>query len=204
MFMGPLEQVKPWSTKGVEGVNRFLNRAWRLFFGEGEEEKFNISDAQPDREQLKVLHEAIKKVTEDIDSMRFNTAISALMIFVNEANGWDSLPKAVAEPFVILLSPFAPHLAEELWNRLGHEESLAYESWPSYNEEYLKSESIEMAVQVNGKVRANISVPADQAKNKEFVIGLAKQQKNIQRYLDGTTMIKEIFVPGRIVNLVVK
>lgn len=204
MFMGPLEQVKPWSTKGVEGVNRFLNRSWRLFFGDAEEEILNISDSEPTSEQLKTLHEAIKKVTEDIENMRFNTAISALMIFVNEAINWDSIPKTIAESFVILLSPFSPHIAEEMWNRLGYKNSLAYEEWPEYNEEYLKSDSIEIPVQVNGKVRANITIPSDRIKDKEFVIGLAKQQEKIQKYLDGTTMIKEIFVPGRIVNLVVK
>jgi leucyl-tRNA synthetase len=204
MFMGPLEQVKPWSTKGVEGVNRFLNRSWRLFFGEGDADRFNISDMEPDKQQLKILHETIKKVTEDIENMRFNTAISALMIFVNEAYSWDSVPKSVAEPFVRLLSPFAPHIAEELWNRLGNHKTLAYEQWPAFNEEYLKSESLEMAVQVNGKVRANISVPSDKVEDREFVIGLAKQQKNIIRHLDGSTIIKEIYVPGRILNLVVK
>ncbi len=204
MFMGPLEQVKPWSTKGVEGVNRFLNRTWRLFFGDADEEKLNISEENPSSEQLKVLHEAIKKVTEDIENMRFNTAISALMIFVNEANGWDNVPRSVAEPFVILLSPFAPHIAEEIWNRLGHDESLAYEEWPQLNEDFLVDESVEIPVQVNGKVRANITVPADKQKDKDFVIGLAKQQKNIIRHLEGTSIVKEIFVPGRIVNLVVK
>lgn len=204
MFMGPLEQVKPWSTKGVEGVNRFLNRVWRLFFGDGEEDLLNVSDTEANKDQLKVLHEAIKKVTEDIEGMRFNTAISALMIFVNEANDWDTVPRKIAEPYVKLLSPFAPHVAEEIWNRLGHNESLAHEDWPVLNEEYLKSETIEMAVQVNGKVRANIEIPSEKKNDKEFVIGLAKQQKNIERHLDGTTMIKEIFVPGRIVNLVVK
>lgn len=204
MFMGPLEQVKPWSTKGVEGVNRFLNRSWRLFFGDAEEEVFNVSDSEPTAEQLKTLHEAIKKVTEDIENMRFNTAISALMIFVNEANSWDSIPKSIADSFVLLLSPFSPHIAEEIWNRLGHTDSLAYEKWPQFNEEYLKSDSIEMPVQVNGKVRANITIPSDRVQDKEFIIGLAKQQENVQKYLDGTTMIKEIFVPGRIVNLVVK
>ncbi len=204
MFMGPLEQVKPWSTKGVEGVNRFLNRTWRLFFGENKEEKINISEDNPSSEQLKVLHEAIKKVTEDIENMRFNTAISALMIFVNEANSWENVPRSVAEPFLILLSPFAPHIAEEIWNRLGHKQSLAHEDWPQFKEEFLVEESVEIPVQVNGKVRANITVPADKQKDKEFVIGLAKQQKNIIRYLDKTTIIKEIFVPGRIVNLVVK
>jgi len=204
MFMGPLEQVKPWSTKGVEGVNRFLNRTWRLFFGDADEEKLNISEENPSSEQLKVLHEAIKKVTEDIENMRFNTAISALMIFVNEANGWDNVPRSVAEPFVMLLSPFAPHIAEEIWNRLGHDESLAYEEWPQLNEDFLVDESVEIPVQVNGKVRANITVPADKQKDKDFVIGLAKQQKNIIRHLEGTSIVKEIFVPGRIVNLVVK
>jgi len=204
MFMGPLEQVKPWSTKGVEGVNRFLNRVWRLFFGDGEEDVLNVSDIEADKDQLKVLHEAIKKVTEDIEGMRFNTAISALMIFVNEANDWKTVPKSIAEPYVKLLSPFAPHIAEEIWSRLGHDESLALEDWPVLNEEYLKSDTIEMAIQVNGKVRANIEFPADKKTDKEFVLGLAKQQKNIQRYLDGTTIVKEIFVPGRIVNLVVK
>jgi len=205
MFMGPLEQVKPWSTKGVEGVNRFLNRAWRLFFGDNhEEEILNITDEEPSKEQLKVLHEAIQKVSEDIEGLRFNTAIAALMIFVNEANQWEGVPRSVAEPFVKLLSPFAPHIAEEIWSRFGHDESLAYEPWPELVEEYLKAETIDMPVQVNGKVRANITVPADKSKDKDFVLGLAKQQENVERYLDDTTIVKEIFVPGRIVNLVVK
>ena len=204
MFMGPLEQVKPWSTKGVEGVNRFLNRSWRLFFGDGDEEILNVSDTEPTKEQLQTLHEAIKKVTEDIENMRFNTAISALMIFVNEAMNWDTLPKSVADSFVLLLSPFSPHIAEEMWSRLGYKETLAYEDWPVFNEEYLKSDTIEIPVQVNGKVRANITIPSDRIQDKNFVIGLAKQHQNIEKYLDGTTMIKEIFVPGRIVNLVVK
>lgn len=204
MFMGPLEQVKPWSTKGVEGVNRFLNRAWRLFLGDGDEDILNVTDTEPNPDQLKVLHEAIKKVTDDIENMRFNTGISALMIFVNEANQWESVPRKIAETFVILLSPFAPHISEELWSRLGHKDTLAYETWPDFNEEYLKSDLVEYPVQVNGKVRANIEVPADKAKDKNFVLGLAKQQKNVKKHLDGTTIIKEIFVPGRIINLVVK
>jgi leucyl-tRNA synthetase len=206
MFMGPLEQVKPWSTKGVEGVNRFLNRAWRLFFGdEQEEDVFNLTDDEASKEQLKTLHEAIKKVSEDIEGLRFNTAISALMIFVNEANQWEGgVPRSVAEPFVKLLSPFAPHIAEEIWSKFCHNESLAYEPWPELVEEYLKAESIDMPVQVNGKVRANITVPAEKAKDKDFVLGLAKQQENVERYLDDSTIVKEIFVPGRIVNLVVK
>ena len=203
MFMGPLEQVKPWSTKGVEGVNRFLNRSWRLFLA-GNDNEWRVTETEPNRDQLKVLHEAIKKVTDDIENMSCNTAISALLIFVNEAIQWDSLPKEIAETFLILLSPFAPHIAEELWSQLGHKESIAFAVWPEHNEDYLKSDTIELPIQVNGKVRANITIPADRVKDKDFVIGLAKQNKNIERHLDGTVMIKEIFVPGRIVNLVVK
>lgn len=204
MFMGPLEQVKPWSTKGVEGVNRFLSRAWRLIVGDQDEASLLSKDAEPSAEQLKVLHEAIKKVTDDIESMRFNTAISALMIFVNEARQWDALSPEIAKPFVKLLSPFAPHVAEELWSYLGSDHTIAYEEWPVLNEEYLVENTIAYPVQVNGKVRANIEVPTDRAKDKNYVIGLAKEQENIQRYLDGSTIIKEIFVPERIINFVVK
>ncbi len=204
MFMGPLEQVKPWSTKGVEGVNRFLSRAWRLIVGDQDEASLLSKDAEPSAEQLKVLHEAIKKVTDDIESMRFNTAISALMIFVNEARQWDALSPEIAKPFVKLLSPFAPHVAEELWSYLGSDHTIAYEEWPVLNEEYLVENTIAYPVQVNGKVRANIEVPTDRAKDKNYVIGLAKEQENIQRYLDGSTIIKEIFVLERIINFVVK
>jgi leucyl-tRNA synthetase len=205
MFMGPLEQVKPWSTKGVEGVFRFLNRVWRLVF---DEETGNLSkiltDEKPSKEHLKLLHETIQKVTDDIEDMRFNTAISALMIFVNEANQWDKIPVDIIKPFLLILSPFAPHLAEEIWNQLGNENTLAYESWPEVNEEYLKEESVMYPVQVNGKMRGEVHVPADKAKQKDFVLGEAKKEKNVQRYLDGSTIVKEIFVPGRIVNIVVR
>ncbi|HLR91225.1 MAG TPA: leucine--tRNA ligase [Balneolaceae bacterium] len=204
MFMGPLEQVKPWSTKGVEGVNRFLNRVWRLYFGDRDHPGVQITDAEPTAEQRKVLHETIKKVTEDIDGMRFNTAISALMIFVNEAGQWKTFPKETAQTYAILLSPFAPHVAEEIWSRLGNTETLAYEEWPAFNEEYLKEDVLEMAVQVNGKVRANIQVPAEKMKDKAYGLELARKQKNVSRYLEGTTVLKEIFVPGRIINFVIK
>ncbi|MEX2363188.1 MAG: class I tRNA ligase family protein, partial [Balneolaceae bacterium] len=168
MFMGPLEQVKPWSTKGVEGVNRFLNRVWRLLVDE-DSGAINpkIKNTEAEKEHLKPLHEAIKKVTEDIEAMRFNTAISALMIFVNEANGWKEIPLTVAKEFVQILNPFAPHISEELWKLLGNEKSLAYTEWPEFNEEHLKADSVTYPVQINGKVRADIEVPADKAKDKE-------------------------------------
>lgn len=204
MFMGPLEQVKPWSTKGVEGVNRFLGRAWRMIVGDQDEASLLVENAEVTPHQLKVLHEAIKKVTDDIENMRFNTAISALMIFTNEARQWDELPSGIAKPFVKLLSPFAPHIAEELWSYLGSDQTITYEKWPEFKEEYLVEDSISYPIQVNGKVRANIEVSADKAKDKEFVISLAKKQENIQKYLDGATIVKEIFVPERIINFVIK
>lgn len=205
MFMGPLEQVKPWSTKGVEGVNRFLNRVWRLLVDEDSGKiSEKVKDIQAEKKHLKPLHEAIKKVSEDIESLRFNTAISALMIFVNEANGWDKIPLSVAKEFIQVLNPFAPHITEELWKMLGHDNTLAYEDWPEFNEEYLKADSIIYPVQVNGKVRADIEVDTDKAKDKEYVLGLAKEEENVAKYLAEGNLVKEIFVPGKIVNLVVK
>ena len=143
MFMGPLTQVKPWSMKGVEGVARFLNRVYRLVVDEETRAlSAKLSDAEPTREQLRALHVAIKKVTGDIEKMEYNTAISAMMIFVNEAQTWDALPRTIVEPFLLILSPFAPHLAEELWNRLGNEDTLAYEPWPVWKEEFLQEKPL--------------------------------------------------------------
>jgi leucyl-tRNA synthetase len=195
MFMGPLEQTKPWSTSGVEGVHRFLSRAWRLAT------ENEVTDAEPSREQLRTLHTAIKKVTEDIDGLRFNTAIAAMMEFVNDANKWDTVPKAVLEDFVLLLAPFAPHLGEELWQRLGHDESLTYTDWPTWDEEVLKEDEIEIAVQVMGKLRGTVTVAADAPK--DAVLEAARSEENVARYLAEGTVRKEIFVPGRLVNFVV-
>ncbi|HCT55169.1 MAG TPA: leucine--tRNA ligase, partial [Balneola sp.] len=205
MFMGPLEQVKPWSTKGVEGVNRFLNRAWRLLINEDSGElSSKINEDEPTKDQLKALHEAIKKVTEDIESLRFNTAISSLMIFTNEANQWKTIPKSIAQDFVILLSPFAPHICEELWKMLGNNDSIAYAEWPEFVEEYLKEDSILYPIQINGKVRSEINISSQKAGDKEYVLEQAKQDEKIKEYLKDSDIIKEIFVPQRIINLVVK
>ncbi|MGM0588819.1 MAG: leucine--tRNA ligase [Bacteroidota bacterium] len=204
MFMGPLEQVKPWSTKDVEGVHRFLNRVWRLVIDDDGSMKSTVVDSDPERAQLKVLHEAIQKVSDDVEGLRFNTAISAMMIFVNEANKWDILPRDIIEPFLKLVSPFAPHIAEELWSRLGHEESIAYEPWPEFKKEYLKEETIMYPIQVNGKMRGEIHVDADKAQDKTFVLEQARTEDNVSKYLADGEVVKEIFVPGRIVNFVVK
>ena len=205
MFMGPLEQVKPWSTQGVEGVFRYLNRVWRLIINEETGElNDDVVDAEPDHEQMKVLHETIRKVTEDIESIKFNTAISALMIFNNEAQKWQKKPREIVQVYMKLLSPFAPHISEELWNRLGNENTLAYESWPEWKEEYLKSDTHNYAIQVNGKVRGQIEVPSDKATDKEYVLGEARQHKTVAKYLDEGNVVKEIFVPKKIINFVVK
>ena len=200
MFMGPLEQVKPWSTRGTEGVSRFLNRVWRLIVGD-EEGGSSATDEDPSREQLFALHSMIKKVTEDIEALRFNTAIAAMMEFVNEAYRWESVPKSIANPFVQVLSPFAPHLGEELWERLGNPPSVVQADWPTVNADYLVQDEMEIAVQVNGKVRATIRVSASSPK--DTILDVARSHENVRRHFNGKTLRKEIYVPGRIVNFVV-
>ncbi len=205
MFMGPLEQVKPWSTRGVEGVHRFLNRVWRLLIDEQTGElSEKVGESEPTAEQLRILHETIQKVTEDIEEMRFNTAISALMIFINEAYQWESLPSDVIRTFILLLSPFAPHMAEELWQRFGGEGTVSLEPWPEVDENLLKPESVMVPVQINGKVRGEVYLPTDRAEDKEFALEEAKKVANVSRYLEEGTIVKEIFVPGRIINIVVR
>ncbi len=194
LFMGPLEQVKPWSTRGVQGTFRFLRRVWMLLT------ERKIDDTSPSVEQLRVLHKTIARVSEDIESLRMNTAIAALMEFVNAAYKWSSVPRAIAKPFVLLLAPFAPHISEELWEQLGHSQSLAYVPWPESQAQYLVDEFVKVPVQVNGKVRATIQVAPDADKNQ--VLELAKSNKNVQRFLNNKPPRREIYVPGRIVNLV--
>ena len=223
MFMGPLEMVKPWNTKGVEGVYRFLGRVWRMFIDEKSEQDFEQqltvnpergpellaalklndavghSDATP--EQLKVLHTCIKKVTEDMEHLRFNTAISAMMVFTNEASNWDIRPLSVMNDFMLLLAPFAPHIAEELYSKAnGDDSTLAYQPWPSHDEAYLIESTIEMAVQVNGKLRDRIQIPADM--DKSDIERIAVECENVQRHTEGKNVKKVIVIPGKLVNIV--
>lgn len=201
MFMGPLEQAKPWNTRSVDGVHRFLARSYRLLLDADTGHLGGVTEAEPSADELRTLHATIQKVSDDIDGLRFNTAISALMEFVNAATKWDTVPRAVAEPFVLLLAPFAPHLAEELWAQLGHDDTLAYEPWPEADPELLKEDTVEIAVQVNGKLRGTVSVDADAGK--DAMLAAAREEPNVAKYLAEGTVRKEIAVPGRLVNFVV-
>jgi leucyl-tRNA synthetase len=202
MFMGPLDQVKPWSTRSVDGTHRFLNRAWRLIVDERSDTlATTLADRAPTAEELRLMHQTIAKVGEDIEALRFNTAISALMEFTNAAYKWGSLPKGLAQQFVLLLAPLAPHLAEELWQRLGRTASLAYEPWPTYEPKYLVTATVEIPVQINGKMRGRIEVPSDA--DEQQVIELARADETVVRYLEGKELKRAIYVRGRIVNFVV-
>jgi leucyl-tRNA synthetase len=228
MFMGPLEMVKPWSTKGVEGVYRFLGRVWRLFVDEQSETEFEqnlttdpergaellgnirlatgIKDIQPTATQLKTLHGCIKKVTEDLDGLRFNTAISALMVFINEAMTWEAKPASVLRDFLILLQPFAPHVAEELWSKLhasGNTQpapALAYVAWPGYDPALLVEDILEIPVQVNGKLRDVIKVPANATQADLEAAAMASEK--MKPFLEGKTIRKVIVLPKKLVNIV--
>jgi leucyl-tRNA synthetase len=203
MFMGPLEQVKPWNTRSVAGVARFLSRAWSLIVSDSGELRPQIVHAPPDPQDnlTREYHKRVKKVTEDIEAMRFNTALSALMEFSNEAHKAERLPRALVEGFVLILSPFAPHLAEELWQRLGHDKTLAYEHWPTYDPELVRDATVKVPVQVNGKLRATIEVEADA--DQTAILQIARAHEKVQSHLSGKTIRREVVVPGRLVNFVV-
>jgi Leucyl-tRNA synthetase len=203
MFMGPLEATKPWNTNGVDGAYRFLNRVYRLFVTEeGQINPAIRDDAKGDEAFTRTLHKTIKKVTQDTEALRFNTAISQLMIFINEAYKQTELPKPAMETFVKMLAPYAPHLAEELWEGLGHGETVTYAEWPTWDEELTKENEVEIAVQVNGKIRARVVVPAEALQPE--VEALAFAVPETQEAIAGKEIVKKILVPGRLLNLVVK
>lgn len=202
MFMGPLEQVKPWGTKGVQGMSRFLARVWRLIVDvETNSCAAVVSDSEATAEQRKLLHQTIRKVTEDTEALRFNTAISCMMEYTNAATKWDTRPREVLEPLLSMLGIYAPHVSEELWSILGHETPLITEPWPKYVAEYDVEESLMIVVQVNGKVRSKLSVPA--TATKEDILAEALVQTGVKKFTDGMTIRKQIYVPNKLVNLVV-
>ena len=201
MFLGPLEAMKPWNTKGIEGIARFLRKAWRLVVGEDGELQANLQpDATLDKETERILHATIQKVTEDYEALAFNTAISQMMICLNHLTKATELPKQAAEDFIRLLAPLAPHIAEELWQRIGHKESIALAGWPEFDPEKLIEDSIKIVFQVNGKYRADENLPADISK--EDAIAAAKANERVQPHIEGKSIKREIYVPGKIVNIV--
>ncbi len=193
MFMGPLEVSKPWSTRGITGAKRFLERIWRIT-------EIPLTDEEPSGELLRVLHKTIKKVSHDTARLEFNTAIAQMMIFLNEAAGLPRMPRKLWTPFVLMLSPYAPHLAEELWEKLGNAPSISRQPWPSWKEELTTEDLMEVVFQINGRIRAKESFPVGTGEDalKEKALG----HERIRELLAGKEIRKVIVVPGKLVNIV--
>ncbi|AKP03527.1 leucine--tRNA ligase [Companilactobacillus pabuli] len=204
MFMGPLDASIAWSENGLSGSAKFLDRVWNLFINDDDYSTIRegfLTDTN-DGKLDKVYNETVKKVTEDFDALHFNTAISQMMVFVNEAHKVDTMPKAYAEGLVQLLAPIAPHMMEELWSKFGHDESISYAKWPTYDESKLVSDTVEIIVQVNGKLRDKLEVATDTGKAK--LEELARNDEKVQKFIDGKNIVKVIVIPNKIVNIVVK
>src|SRR5690554_2444228 len=199
MFLGPLEQSKPWDTNGIDGVHKFLRKVWRLFVDK--EGQLVVSDAQATAEELKVLHRTIKKTSDDVERFSFNTAISSFMICVNDLNDLKCNKRAILEPLLVLLAPFAPHLCEELWHKLGHEGSICDAQWPAFNADHLVESSIQYPVSFNGKMRFKLELPADMSPAEVEKAVLADEQA--QKWIADKEVKKVIVVPGKIINIVV-
>ncbi len=199
MFLGPIEQSKPWDTKGIDGVNRFLRKFWKLFY---DGENFIVNEEAPLKEDLKTLHKLIGKVQTDIENFSYNTSISAFMIAVNDLSDRKCSRKAILEPLVVLLSPFAPHICEELWEAMGHKESVSKATFPEYVDEYTVEDNCTYAVSFNGKTRFTVDLP--KAMGKEEVEKTVRENPSTDKYLGGKAIVKVIVVPGKIVNIVVK
>ena len=221
MFMGPIDSAKPWDPNGIDGSKKFLDRVWRLFVESGKvqdvstnvlsNDSANNSNTENGENSInknayknleKVYNYTVKKVTNDYENMYFNTAISQMMIFINSASKEDVIPKEYAEGFIKLLNPVAPHITEEIWNRFGHDNTITYEAWPTYDETKLVEDTVEIPVQINGKVRATVSISIDASEDE--VKNIVHQNSNIQAQLEGKTVVKEIYVKNKIYNIVVK
>ena len=200
MFLGPINQSKPWDSNGIDGCFRFLRKTWNLFYPKNGD--WAVTDAEPTKDNLKTLHKLIKKVTEDIEEFSYNTAVPAFMIAVGELAQQKCVSRAVLEQLVALLAPFTPHICEDLWHTLGHEGTVCDAPWPVFNEEYLKESSQTLSVSFNGKTRFTLDFDADATKEAIQEATLASEQA--QKYLEGKQIVKIIVVPGRIVNIVVK
>jgi len=201
MFLGPLETMKPWNTSGVDGITRFLDRVWRLCVDEDGAPSRGLADVEPDPATARLVHQTVKKVTEDIEGLKFNTAIAQMMVLVNELTRLERRPRVSIEALVLVLAPFAPHIGEELWRRLGHPESLAREPWPTWDPAQALAETVTVAVQVNGKLRATLELPRGASRETAHEAALADER--IRRHLEGVAVRKVIHVPDKLLNLVV-
>ncbi len=199
MFLGPLEQSKPWNTAGISGTHSFLKKLWRQFHT-GQDGAFMVSEAEPSKESWKTLHKTIKKVEEDIENFSFNTSVSTFMICVNELSSQKCISRKVLEPLAILISPYAPHIAEELWEKLGHSTSIATAPFPKFEEKYLVESSKEYPISFNGKMKFTMELSLDLSKEEIETAVLANEKT--QQLLQGRTPKKVIVVPGKIVNIV--
>ena len=197
MFLGPIDKSKPWNTAGISGVFSFLNKFWNLFH---RNEKFYVSDNQPSNEVLKIYHKTVKKVVNDIDNFSFNTSVSAFMICINELSSLGCNSRYILSNLCILLSPFAPHICEEIWSLLGNDKSISYEKYPEFDEKFLEESVIEYPVSFNGKLRFRISLQRNiELKEVESIVN---SHELTNKYLDGKSIKKIIFVPKKIINVV--
>ena len=201
MFLGPLEQAKPWNTAGITGVHGFLKKLWKLYHS-GPDDAFFVDDnpTSGGQEGMKTLHKTIKKVLEDIEDFSFNTSVSTFMIAVNELTSQKCTARMVLEPFLILISPYAPHIAEELWQKLGHADSISTAPFPKFEEKYLVESTKEYPISFNGKMRFTLELPLDM--NKDEIESAVMSHEKTAHYLEGRTPKKVIIVPGKIVNIV--
>lgn len=200
MFLGPINQSKPWDSNGIDGCFRFLRKAWNLFFDKAG--NLSVSDEAPSKENLKTLHKLIKKVSDDIEVFSYNTSVPAFMIAVGELAQQRCNARAILEPLIVLLAPFTPHIAEELWHLMGHETTVCDAQWPAFNEEYLKEDTVTMGVSFNGKTRFTLDFPADATK--DAIEQEVMQSEQAKKYLEGMQVVKVIVVPRKIVNIVLK
>lgn len=199
MFLGPLEQSKPWDTNGIDGVHKFLRKTWRLFIEK--DNSLKLTNEQPTPEELKVLHRTIKKTADDVERFSFNTAVSSFMICVNELTDLKCNKRAILEPLLVLLAPFAPHMAEELWHRIGNNNTICDAQWPVLNEAFLVENSVMYPVSFNGKTRFKLELPANLAAPEIEKAALENEQT--QKWTEGKQVKKIIVVPGKIINIVI-
>jgi len=197
MFLGPIDQAKPWNTAGITGVHNFLKKLWKLYFNN---DQFEVSEEKASADSLKTLHKTIKKVTEDIENFSFNTSVSTFMICVNELNAQKCNSREVLEPLAVLIAPYAPHIAEELWSKLGHSESISTAIYPEFEEKFLVESTKNYPISFNGKMRFTMELPMDMSKDDIEKTVMADERT--QKQLDGRTPKKVIVVPGKIVNIV--